>query len=55
MMNNDELGLYQKKKSMHDTGFWPKRKQNSGNAKASPWIPLDTRHDTDLLETMYVT
>ena len=41
-------------KPMHEIAFLPKRKQFSGNAKASHQLPVDTRHYTDLLETMYI-
>ena len=44
--------MTQKKKPMHENGFLPKRKEILGNAKANLYFPVDTRHDTDLLESM---
>ena len=44
--------MTQKKKPMHENGFLPKRKEILGNAKANLYVPVDTRHDTDLLESM---
>ena len=44
--------MTQKKKPMHENGFLPKRKEIWGNAKANLYFPVDTRHDTDLLENM---
>ena len=44
--------MSRKKKPMHENGFLPKRKEILWNAKANLYFPVDTRHDTDLLENM---
>ena len=49
---NLRVGMSRKKKPMHENGFLPKRKEILGNAKANLYFPVDTRHDTDLLENM---
>ena len=50
-----QVGMSQKQKPMHENGFLPKRKEILGNTKANLYFPVDTRHDIDLLENMYVT
>ena len=47
--------MSQKQKPMHENGFLPKWKEILGNKKANLYFPVDMRHDTDLLENMYVT
>ena len=47
--------MTRKQKPMHENGFLPKEKEISGNAKANLYFPVDTKHGTNLLESIDVT